>query len=232
VKEDDAPPFLHAAKQKLKRLVPGSLLEQRQIVLRLGPAGRTYASLRFLDAVGIRTPNERLAPQETRSFLFVCFGNIMRSALAEVLMKQALCETGHEPEVRILSAGLHATIGNPAHRWAQQAASDLGVSLADHRARLLSPEMVEQSDAILAMDFQNKAELLTLYPAHAEKIFMLSAYAEGDLRCRQIEDPYFTNLDGTLLCGRQIQTCIRNLILAIFASSRETKRETDQTPGR
>jgi len=143
----------------------------------------------------------------------------MRSAMAGFLMRQALREAGLEKQVRIMSAGLHAIAGREAHVWAQEASADLGISLAEHRAKPLTREMVEQADCILAMDFQNKAELLTLYPESQGTIYMLSAYAEGPWQYREIPDPYLGDLETTRFCGRQLQTCIRNLMISTFPSS-------------
>ena len=220
--EDTLRTFKTAFKDVLRKFIPNFLLQQRSIVLRLGPrAGRIYAGLRLLDAVGVRTANQRMAPPTARSFVFVCFGNIMRSAMAEFLMRDALCESGQVEagQVRIVSAGLHATPGREAHPWAQAAAADLGLSLAAHRAKALTREMVEQADCVLAMDFQNKAELLTLHPDAEEKIYMLSAYADGPWRSREIPDPYLGDLESTRFCGRQLRTCIQNLIASTRLSS-------------
>jgi protein-tyrosine-phosphatase len=209
-----------ASKDALRKFIPDFLLKQRSIVLRLGPtAGRIYASLRLLDAIGVRTANQRRVPPSARSFLFVCFGNIMRSAMAEFLMRQSLSHAGLEQQVRIISAGLHAIAGREAHPWAQEASADLGVSLSQHRAKPLTREMAEQSDCILAMDFQNKAELLTLFPEAQEKIFMLSAYAEGPWQYREIPDPYLGDLETTKFCGQQLQTCIHNLIASTLLAA-------------
>ena len=84
-------------------------------------------------------------------------------------MRQALRDAGLEQQVRIMSAGLHASAGRDAHLWAQEASADLGISLAGHRAKPLTQDIVEQAGCILAMDFQNKAELLTRYPRSREK---------------------------------------------------------------
>jgi len=207
-------------KDVLRKFIPDFLLKERSIVLRLGPgAGRIYTRLRLNDAIGLRASNRRLVPPSARSFVFVCFGNIMRSAIAEFLMSQALNESGLEKQVRIISAGLHATGGSEAHLWAQEASEDLGIALSQHRAKPLTREMVEQADCILAMDFQNKAELLNLYPESQAKIYMLSAYAEGPWKYREIPDPYLGDLETTRFCARQIQICIRNLMISIFPSS-------------
>lgn len=213
-------------KDLLRKFIPNFLLKQRSIVLRLGPgAGRIYASLRLFDVLGVRTAQQRLVPASARSFVFVCFGNIMRSAMAEFLMRRELSDAAIEQQVRIVSAGLHALPGREAHLWAQQASEDLGVSLAEHRAKPLTREMVEQADGVLAMDFQNKAELLTLYPEFKEKIFMLSAYAEGPWQYREIPDPYLGDLDETRFCAKQLRTCVHNLTASTVLSTAASKEQ-------
>ena len=209
-------------KDVVRKFIPQFLLQQRGIVRRLGPgAGRIYARLRMRDVLGMRGENQRAVPPSARSFVFVCFGNIMRSAIAESLMRKALKETAPDEidKIRIVSAGLHANPGREAHPWMQEAAADLGISLAMHRAKPLTREMVDAADAVFAMDFQNKAELLTLYPESAKKIYMLSSYAEGPWKGREIPDPYLGDLEVTRYCARQLQTCIQNLLAATVLSS-------------
>ena len=212
-------------KDAVRKFIPRFLLQQRGIIRRLGPgAGRIYAGLRFKDVLGMRTENQANVPPAARSFVFVCFGNIMRSAMAEFLMRKTLLEKAPEQieKVHIVSAGLHANPGREAHPWMQEAATGLGISLTSHRAKLLTREMVDAADAVFAMDFQNKAELLTLYPDAASKIHMLSAYGEGAWRCREIPDPYLGDLEVTRHCAKELQTCIRNLLSAtVFSSTKQ-----------
>jgi len=202
-----------------RKFVPRFFLQQKGIIRRLGPgAGKIYAGLRLRDVLGVRTENQRLVPPSARSFVFVCFGNIMRSAMSEFMMRKALAEAASKEQVHVVSAGLHASPGREAHPWAQEAAAGVGISLATHRAKLLTREMVEQADVVFAMDFQNKAELLTLYPEAADKIYMLSAYAEGAWKSREIPDPYLGDVKVTCYCARQLQTCVKNLLAATVFS--------------
>jgi protein-tyrosine-phosphatase len=136
----------------------------------------------------------------------------MRNALKE--SSQAAAQN-----VRIVSAGLHASPGREAHPWMQDAAGALELSLESHRAKILTRQMVDQADAVFAMDFQNKAELLTLYPDAAEKIYMLSAYAEGEWKDREIPDPYLYDLEFTHYCAGQLQICVHNLLAATVLSA-------------
>ncbi len=216
-------------KALLRRFVPESVLKERGIYLRLGrKAGATYLRLRLFDTLGLKGARS-VVPKTAKSFLFVCFGNIMRSPMAERFMKR---EVRHRTpnSVRIASAGLHATPGNAAHPWALAASADFGISLDNHRAQLLTAEMVEQMDAIFAMDFQNLAELRALYPDSKHKMFMLSAYLDGPGRNREFTDPYYGDVETTRSCYRLLQTCVRNLAADVFASSPDNPADDPSRP--
>lgn len=129
--------------------------------------------------------------------------------MSEALLKRELAL--HQGAASVISAGLHATPGTRAHPWALAAARELGISLDHHRSQLLTAEMVEQADAIFAMDYQNQVELLTYYPNARGKIFMLAAYAEDSYRSIEIPDPYYGDAQQTLRCYRVLQTCIQNV---------------------
>lgn len=131
-------------------------------------------------------------------------------------MKREL--TNHSGQVKVASAGLHASPGKAAHPWAIVAARGLGISLDDHRAQLLTAGMVEKSDAIFAMDYQNQVELLARYPEAKEKIFMLGAHAGESYPRVEIADPYYGDLEQTRLCYQILQSCIRDVAAGVMKS--------------
>lgn len=203
-------------KRVLRPFAPKRLLAERAVFLRLGPrAGRNYLKLRILDAAGFRGSNQHKIPQGARSLLFVCYGNIMRSPITERMLRRAVAERGIEG-ITVKSAGIHATPGTEAHPRAQVAAHELGLPLDSHRSRLLTTEMVSEADAILAMDFQNKAELLANFPQAKNKIFMLGAYAAAPAASCEIADPYFGDQDEARRCYRVLQACIDNLAESLW----------------
>lgn len=199
-------------------LVPKRLIRERDIFLRLEGAGRTYVKLCLLDSIGMRELARRRAPVEARSFVFVCHGNIMRSPMAELMLKRVLSQY-QEAGITVLSAGIHAIPGSEAHPQARVAGRELGMLLDQHRSKLLTEDMVTNADAVFAMDFQNLAELLTRFPQSREKIFMLSAYAEGAQRGRPIADPYFGDQQQTARCYAQLQICVTNLAKSLRIST-------------
>ena len=202
-------------KQLARKLIPSHILKERYIYRRLGKkAGQKYLGLRVLDMTGFQSHNARRVPVDAKSVVFVCFGNIMRSAMAEQLLLRAMREAKRR-DIRVQSAGLHAGNGTAAHPWAQLAATAVGISLSSHRAKLLTREMVEESEAILAMDFQNKSELLAQFPGAADRIFMLSAYADPPWKNREIPDPYFGDEEKTSACCRALDVCVRRLLATL-----------------
>jgi len=215
-------------KRVLRALVPKRMLQERGIIFRLGPAGRTYAKLRFRYAMNMGRSNQRLAASGARSFLFVCYGNIMRSPMAELMLKRALAERGCEGIV-VRSAGIHATAGSEAEPRAQVAAAELGLPLAHYRSKLLTQEMMEEADVVFAMDLQNQAELITLFPQASDKVLLLSAYAEGDQRGREIRDPYYGDQDESRRCYALLQTCVNNLVGSMWPAGNAVSARAIET---
>lgn len=213
--------FIHTAFGALfRKIVPRRVKSYSDICSRLTPESRrAYTDLRIRNALHMNSNNGRHMPRGTKSFLFVCYGNLMRSPMAEVMMKHVLAEGGISGMV-VQSAGLHALPGREAHPWALAVSRELGMPLDLHRAQLVTPELVASSDAIFAMDFENLAELETRYHAAKRKIFMLSAYADGLQKDREIPDPYFEDIEGTRRCYSLLRNCIDNLVRDIARNMR------------
>jgi len=107
--------------------------------------------------------------------LFVCYGNIFRSPVAEALMRRAAALRPGSP-VRVASAGLLERSGKESPAEAQEVALELGVSLSDHRSATLSAEMVARADLVVIMDRRNEALMLTRFPKVAGKMVLLGAF--------------------------------------------------------
>ncbi len=195
-----------------KKLLPDSAIhELRRYRMYGGKERAVYLKIRVLNAIGMMNSRISRPPRTARSFLFVCFGNIIRSPMCEALLKQALPRLPSYL-ITVSSAGLNAVPGRAAHPWATAAAQGFGISLENHRAQLLTGDMVSQADAVFAMDYDDFVQLLSRYPEARNKIFMLSAYASEYHRAVEITDPYYSGEEATRSCYAVLNTCIENLV--------------------
>lgn len=114
--------------------------------------------------------------------LFVCTGNTCRSPLAEALARSL------QPGLEVGSAGLAARPGEPATAEARAVAAAHGLDLEAHRARVLSRELVEDSDLLLVMTAAHRRALLRQFPQVADKVALLKKFASG--RAGDVDDPF------------------------------------------
>jgi protein-tyrosine-phosphatase len=198
----------------LKEIIPEAVLEEIQLYRKFKGRERSlYLKLRVGNRLRRSGSRRTKIPAGTRSFLFLCFGNIMRSPMCEALMRRAVANLP-EPAVRIVSAGLSATPGTPAHEWSIAAARDFGISLEHHRATLVSNELLEEADVIFVMDYRNLVQLLSRYPVPREKVFMLGEFATP--KQSQIKDPYYGDQEETRRCYAILHQCIVALVDTLF----------------
>jgi len=131
--------------------------------------------------------------------IFVCYGNIMRSAFAAA---QAV-DRAPALAPRIRGAGTHATPGREAHADAREAAHSFGVDLSAHRAARLGELRVASADVLVCMDLANAARASALPGADARRVFLVGDVGEGP---RQVADPYGHGLAVTHEAFRRVAT--------------------------
>lgn len=126
--------------------------------------------------------------------LFVCMANICRSPMAAALFRYHLKKEREDwNRWRIASAGTWAMEGEMAAQNSRLVMSQRGLDIGDHRARIVTADMLEQYDLILTMEPGQKEALQVEFPAVAARVFMLSEMA-GELTA--IKDPYGGPLEG------------------------------------
>ena len=124
--------------------------------------------------------------------LFVCLGNICRSPTAEGVMRRLVREAGLEDEIEIDSAGTGGWhVGAPPDERATEAARRRGTELSG-AARRFTPADFERFDLILAMDADNRRDLLALAPDDEARA-KVRMFRPGDL---DVPDPYYGGAGG------------------------------------
>lgn len=120
-----------------------------------------------------------------RSVLFICHGNINRSAVA-----QAHAERRWGGRLRIGSAGFHAVGDRAADPTMVRMAAAAGLDLRHWRSHVVSPELVAAADLIFAMELAHVDRLEREFPAARGKVLLLGAASAVDARDAEIADPY------------------------------------------
>ncbi|QQS39766.1 MAG: ATP-grasp domain-containing protein [Acidobacteriota bacterium] len=108
---------------------------------------------------------------------FLCYGNICRSPFAEHLA------ASRYRDFEFRSYGSYPIPDRMVPTLAEKVGKErFGISLTDHRSRLLTQEDVSECDLVYAMDRSNVREFVTDFPEARGKIRLLAG--------SEIEDPY------------------------------------------
>jgi protein-tyrosine phosphatase len=154
-----------------------------------------------------RQPGE-LARRVARAqvILFVCTGNIIRSAFAAELLRS---RSIGRADLRIRSAGLNATTNGPAHPTAVQCALRFGVDLSLHRTHRLEPTDIEGADVLLAMEIDHVVEINRRFPQHRHKVFLFGCL---DDEAQDVADPVYAPNDVFEACFERIDHGVRRIV--------------------
>jgi protein-tyrosine-phosphatase len=118
--------------------------------------------------------------------LFVCSGNTCRSPLAEAVTRRMLRDA-QRTDIEVSSAGTNAWDGSPASDGALLVGMERGLDLSEHRSRLLTPEIVSESDLILAMSPSHVARVKEIDPK--ANVHLLAGYVSGN-EGYAVQDPF------------------------------------------
>jgi len=132
---------------------------------------------------------------ESIKVLFVCLGNICRSPLAEVVVHNAAKQRGLDGRYSFTSAGTGSWhIGHGADPRSAETARRHGLDLDSHRAQQVTARNVGNWHWYVAMDHDNRADLLAM-GAPEERVLMMRQF-ESDAFVPDVPDPYYGGPDG------------------------------------
>ena len=132
---------------------------------------------------------------KTHKIMFVCLGNICRSPMAELMMKDVVKRAGREQDFVIESSAtsdenVFNGVGAPVYSHTRTLLESKGISCAGKRAQVLTKAHADQFDLFLCMDGSNVRNATRILGAeNAYKIKKLLAFAgeSGD-----VADPWYT----------------------------------------
>ena len=104
--------------------------------------------------------------------LFVCHGNIERSASAEIIAQK------HYPHWQVLSCGVKATPGRITGKKMRTALTERGHPTTGIRSTQITQEMIDWADRVFYMDGGNERRLKEQF-GEVEHAQRLSDYVDG-----------------------------------------------------
>lgn len=117
-------------------------------------------------------------PDTRFSILFVCTGNICRSAMAERLLRSRLDRAG-QTGVVVSSAGTRAVVGRPMSSQTRPRLRALGGDPGGFVATQLTEQHIASADLILGMAVEHSERILALDPGAFSRTFLLTEFARA-----------------------------------------------------
>ena len=149
-----------------------------------------------------------------KNVLIICTGNICRSPMAVGLLRKELM--GH-PEIRIISAGIIAGDGNTASSNAVEAMKEIGISIAGHRSRHLTKEVLKSSDIVIVMTQAHKLEVVHMLDAPGKEIYLIKEFSSNEHeKNMNVSDPIGESILVYTKCRDEIKLCVKNLAKKIL----------------
>ena len=111
-----------------------------------------------------------------KKIIFVCTGNICRSAMAHHYMQKRMIDEKKENDYIIESAGLSAYTGDRATEFATLVMKKYGVNMENHRATYIEESDIKEADLVICMTQAHKRKILNRYPNLEEKVFTFKEF--------------------------------------------------------
>jgi protein-tyrosine phosphatase len=117
-----------------------------------------------------------LEPLHPIRILTVCTGNICRSPVAERLLQAGLDQV-QPGAFAVRSAGTHAMVGDPIQPLSADMIRTYGGTADDFAARQLTPNMLKESDLVLAMTAKHRGAVMQLDASLLKRTFTIREFA-------------------------------------------------------
>lgn len=125
------------------------------------------------------------------NILFVCYGNICRSPMAEMIFKDLIYKNSKRYK---LSCASRATsmeeLGNDIYPQAKAKLIEMGIEVERHSASQMKKEDYDKYDYIIVMEERNKRDVLRIIgDDYDNKIHLLLEFTDN---LKDIDDPWYT----------------------------------------
>ncbi len=159
----------------------------------------------------------KTSPPAARSFLFICKGNICRSAFAHYQAEKISEEIMADKAFKVASAGIEVSNPEQPPQEAVTAAANFGISMDRHQSKAISAELCRHADMILVMEAWQLKAVRSRFPQYNDRVYLLSQFDRNDFQDEygwhkyNIMDPYGKGEIEFHRCFKRIKACINTL---------------------
>ena len=146
--------------------------------------------------------------------MFICTGNICRSAMAEAMLKKMLKDKNIE-NIEVCSSGIYADTGDiPTENAIEVVQENYNIDLSHHRATNIKESQIEKMDLILCATLSHKMAVVQFYPELKDKVFTMKEYAGLTFEGMNfdISDPWGYDKRVYENCAKEIQECLEKIV--------------------
>lgn len=147
--------------------------------------------------------------------MFICTGNICRSAMAEWLLKEKAKEAGRK-DIEVYSCGVYAEDGDVSTYEAKKVMQDeYEIDMSKHKATNIRNSKIKEMDVILCATTSHKIAVLDMYPELEGKVYTMKEYVGYHRQYHDdinIKDPWGYDIETYRSCVAEIEECINGIL--------------------
>lgn len=126
-----------------------------------------------------------------KKIIFVCYGNICRSPIAEFVMKDLIAKANHSEEFEVKSAGCHAVVGSSMSNGTRTQLTKHNIPFTKKSANQLTKADYQIYDYIIGMDKSNVDDMKLIFDGDTDnKVHLMMSFAGEN---RDVADPWYTD---------------------------------------
>lgn len=145
--------------------------------------------------------------------LFVCWGNICRSPMAERVARRRAEEQGLD--IRIESFGVSSEeVGNPIDRRAARVLERAGYDASGHTARKIGASHIKAADLVIAAEQLHVDRLLRIAPG-ATNIALINDFNPDKPTGEALVDPWYGSEEGFEVTLADIEAAVDGVLRAV-----------------